>query len=142
MKVKICILLYVILFCCFSLIARPLSIAGIAKIKASSELNPQVAAENINDGIMAVENKGCWMAKGKNAWDLKANEFMTNNPKKIVGLEGYGLKITDRVPNPADFVGEEHANQKAALEKAAFFNLRICELIACLLLMQAFFVPN
>jgi len=24
--------------------------------------------------------------------------IMTNNPKKIVGLEGYGLKITERVP--------------------------------------------
>ena len=68
MKVKICILLCVILFCYFDLTARPLSIAGKAKIKASSELNPQVAAENINDGIMAVENKGCWMAKGKNGW--------------------------------------------------------------------------
>ena len=24
--------------------------------------------------------------------------LMTNNPKKIVGLESYGLKITERVP--------------------------------------------
>ena len=23
--------------------------------------------------------------------------LMTNNPKKIIGLEGYGLEITDRV---------------------------------------------
>jgi 3,4-dihydroxy 2-butanone 4-phosphate synthase/GTP cyclohydrolase II len=23
---------------------------------------------------------------------------MTNNPKKIVGLEGYGLEVVDRVP--------------------------------------------
>jgi 3,4-dihydroxy 2-butanone 4-phosphate synthase/GTP cyclohydrolase II len=23
---------------------------------------------------------------------------MTNNPRKIVGLEGYGLTVTDRVP--------------------------------------------
>ena len=23
---------------------------------------------------------------------------MTNNPKKIIGLEGYGLEIMDRVP--------------------------------------------
>ena len=23
---------------------------------------------------------------------------MTNNPKKIIGLDGYGLKITKRVP--------------------------------------------
>jgi 3,4-dihydroxy 2-butanone 4-phosphate synthase/GTP cyclohydrolase II len=24
--------------------------------------------------------------------------LMTNNPKKIIGLEGYGLEITERVP--------------------------------------------
>jgi 3,4-dihydroxy 2-butanone 4-phosphate synthase/GTP cyclohydrolase II len=24
--------------------------------------------------------------------------MLTNNPKKIVGLQGYGLEITDRVP--------------------------------------------
>ncbi|HTR44241.1 MAG TPA: hypothetical protein VMH06_00920, partial [Thermodesulfovibrionales bacterium] len=24
--------------------------------------------------------------------------LMTNNPKKIVGLEGYGLKVVERVP--------------------------------------------
>jgi 3,4-dihydroxy 2-butanone 4-phosphate synthase/GTP cyclohydrolase II len=23
---------------------------------------------------------------------------MTNNPKKLIGLEGYGLKVTGRVP--------------------------------------------
>ena len=25
-------------------------------------------------------------------------KLITNNPKKIVGLEGYGLKVVDRVP--------------------------------------------
>jgi 3,4-dihydroxy 2-butanone 4-phosphate synthase/GTP cyclohydrolase II len=29
---------------------------------------------------------------------LETIRLITNNPKKIVGLEGYGLKITDRVP--------------------------------------------
>ena len=29
---------------------------------------------------------------------LKEIEILTNNPKKLVGLEGYGLKITKRIP--------------------------------------------
>lgn len=29
---------------------------------------------------------------------IKKMRLMTNNPKKIVGLEGYGLKVTSRVP--------------------------------------------
>jgi 3,4-dihydroxy 2-butanone 4-phosphate synthase/GTP cyclohydrolase II len=29
---------------------------------------------------------------------LKRIRLLTNNPKKIVGLEGYGLKVVERVP--------------------------------------------
>ena len=29
---------------------------------------------------------------------IKKMKLMTNNPKKIVGLEGYGLEIVERVP--------------------------------------------
>ncbi len=29
---------------------------------------------------------------------VKKMRLMTNNPRKIIGLEGYGLKVTDRVP--------------------------------------------
>jgi 3,4-dihydroxy 2-butanone 4-phosphate synthase/GTP cyclohydrolase II len=25
-------------------------------------------------------------------------QLLTNNPKKIIGLEGYGLQVTDRFP--------------------------------------------
>jgi 3,4-dihydroxy 2-butanone 4-phosphate synthase / GTP cyclohydrolase II len=29
---------------------------------------------------------------------LKKIKLLTNNPRKIVGLEGYGLEITEQVP--------------------------------------------
>jgi 3,4-dihydroxy 2-butanone 4-phosphate synthase / GTP cyclohydrolase II len=29
---------------------------------------------------------------------LRKMRLMTNNPKKIIGLEGYGIKVTERVP--------------------------------------------
>ena len=29
---------------------------------------------------------------------VRKMKLMTNNPKKIIGLEGYGLEITERVP--------------------------------------------
>jgi 3,4-dihydroxy 2-butanone 4-phosphate synthase/GTP cyclohydrolase II len=29
---------------------------------------------------------------------VRKMKLMTNNPKKLIGLRGYGLKITDRVP--------------------------------------------
>lgn len=39
---------------------------------------------------------------------IKEMRLMTNNPKKIVGLEGYGLKIVDRVPIELE-AGEDNA---------------------------------
>jgi len=29
---------------------------------------------------------------------LTTLRLLTNNPRKIVGLEGYGLKVTERIP--------------------------------------------
>jgi len=29
---------------------------------------------------------------------VRKMRLMTNNPKKIIGLEGYGLEVVDRVP--------------------------------------------
>ena len=29
---------------------------------------------------------------------LKTIHLLTNNPKKVIGLQGYGLKITERIP--------------------------------------------
>jgi len=33
---------------------------------------------------------------------VKQMRLMTNNPKKIVGLEGYGLDVVERVPIEMD----------------------------------------
>ena len=33
---------------------------------------------------------------------VRKMRFMTNNPKKVVGLEGYGLKIVEMLPIKAD----------------------------------------
>ena len=37
---------------------------------------------------------------------LKDLRLLTNNPQKIVGLEGYGLNVKDRVPLEVDFPKE------------------------------------
>ena len=45
---------------------------------------------------------------------IRSIRLLTNNPKKVVGLEGYGLKIVERVPIPP--VENEH-NRKYLLDK-------------------------
>ena len=76
MKTKSCIFLFAVMCYSHVLIAGPLSIAGMAKVTASSELNTQSAAKNVIDGVMAVEGKGCWMAKGeKRLGSIKLEEF-------------------------------------------------------------------
>jgi 3,4-dihydroxy 2-butanone 4-phosphate synthase/GTP cyclohydrolase II len=37
---------------------------------------------------------------------LSSIRLLTNNPKKIVGLEGYGLSVVDRVPIEMDPNGD------------------------------------
>ena len=32
--------------------------------------------------------------------EVRSMRLMTNNPKKIIGLEGYGLSVTEQVPIP------------------------------------------
>lgn len=48
---------------------------------------------------------------------LKKIRLMTNNPKKIVGLEGYGLEIVDRVPIEMDPNQSNEAYLKAKKDK-------------------------
>lgn len=49
---------------------------------------------------------------------LSTIRLMSNNPKKIIGLEGYGLKITERVP--LEIKPNEH---NANYLKTKFFKL-------------------
>lgn len=48
--------------------ARPLSIATNATVTSSSQFNKEYSAQNIIDGIIAVQGHGNWMAKEKDAW--------------------------------------------------------------------------
>jgi len=48
------------------------------------------------------------------ALGLSSIRLLTNNPKKIIGLEGYGLKITERIPIeiPANPVNKKYLKVK------------------------------
>jgi 3,4-dihydroxy 2-butanone 4-phosphate synthase/GTP cyclohydrolase II len=48
---------------------------------------------------------------------LSAIRVMTNNPRKLVGLEGYGLEIVERVPLVADPQAENRAYLDAKRDK-------------------------
>ena len=46
---------------------------------------------------------------------LKGVRLMTNNPKKLVGIDGYGLKIQERVP--VEIVPQEYNARYLATKK-------------------------
>jgi len=48
---------------------------------------------------------------------LKTVRMMTNNPKKLSGLEGFGLEITGRVPLEGDVTERNHVYLKAKRDK-------------------------
>ncbi|PLX76241.1 MAG: bifunctional 3,4-dihydroxy-2-butanone-4-phosphate synthase/GTP cyclohydrolase II [Desulfuromonas sp.] len=52
-----------------------------------------------------------------NELGVRQIRLMTNNPKKIVGLEGYGLKIVERVPIEVEATGDNIKYLKTKREK-------------------------
>lgn len=75
--------------------AYELQEAGRDTVQANTELGFPADLRDYGIGAQILAELG-----------LSSMRLMTNNPKKIVGLEGYGLKIADRVPiqvEPTDY---------------------------------------
>lgn len=60
---------------------------GFDTVEANEELGFEADLRNYGVGAQILAAIG-----------IRKMRLMTNNPKKIVGLEGYGLQVTDRVP--------------------------------------------
>ncbi|MEW6671565.1 MAG: bifunctional 3,4-dihydroxy-2-butanone-4-phosphate synthase/GTP cyclohydrolase II [Thermodesulfobacteriota bacterium] len=60
---------------------------GLDTVQANTELGFKPDQRNYGIGAQILANLG-----------VKNMRLMTNNPKKMVGLEGYGLRITEQVP--------------------------------------------
>jgi len=60
---------------------------GFDTVEANEELGFDAELRNYGVGAQILATIG-----------VRKMRLMTNNPKKIVGLEGYGLQVTDRVP--------------------------------------------
>ncbi len=68
MKIKKIIIAVGLIISFCSVMARPTSIAHLARVTASSMENGKFEATNITDGIIAVHGHGCWKTNDKNAW--------------------------------------------------------------------------
>ncbi|MFQ5532938.1 MAG: bifunctional 3,4-dihydroxy-2-butanone-4-phosphate synthase/GTP cyclohydrolase II, partial [Candidatus Methylomirabilales bacterium] len=53
--------------------------------------------------------------------------LLTNNPRKMVGLEGYGLRIVERVPLEVQPIPENRGYLAAKQEKMGHLLYRITE---------------
>ena len=69
------------------IMAYELQDKGRDTVEANEELGFQADQRDYGIGAQILVELG-----------VKKLRLMTNNPRKFVGLEGYGLSITDRVP--------------------------------------------
>jgi 3,4-dihydroxy 2-butanone 4-phosphate synthase/GTP cyclohydrolase II len=76
---------------------------GLDTVEANEALGHDPDLRNYGLGAQILKDLG-----------IKSISLMTNNPKKIVGLQGYGLEIKERVPLEID--PNEH-NMKYLLTK-------------------------
>ena len=67
--------------------AYALQEAGLDTVEANEELGFEPDMRNYGIGAQILVDLG-----------VRKMRLLTNNPKKMVGLEGYGLSITEQVP--------------------------------------------
>jgi 3,4-dihydroxy 2-butanone 4-phosphate synthase/GTP cyclohydrolase II len=78
--------------------AYALQDAGDDTVEANARLGFKADLRDFGIGAQILRDLG-----------LSTLRVMTNNPRKLVGLEGYGLEIVERVPLVADTTDENRA---------------------------------
>ena len=80
-----------------------MNIAGQDSAEVIRTLKTHLGQQTDNEGLTNAVGDGALREMGTGAQillDLGVGnmKLMTNNPRKIVGLEGFGLKVVERVP--------------------------------------------